>query len=225
MFFSRILVAGGPRPGPEFWKSAGSLYDMHKAVWGLFADRPDRKRDFLYRMDQVTGRPVVYMVSERAPADPSGLFMLETKPYEPVVRTGQRFSFMLRANPVVMKKDDQGRHHRHDVVMDTRKKVAAGPDGQAACTADLVTSAGMSWLVSRGGTHGFVPVNGRTVVEGYQQHRFRGRKGPGDTRFSTLDFSGVLTVSDPDLFREALYKGVGPAKGFGCGLMIVRPHG
>ena len=38
----------------------------------------------------------------------------------------------------------------------------------------------------------------------------------------TLDFGGILTVVDPERFIEALYQGVGSAKAFGCGLMLVR---
>jgi len=39
---------------------------------------------------------------------------------------------------------------------------------------------------------------------------------------STVDFQGILTVTDPELFRKALYEGLGKSKAFGCGLMLVR---
>ena len=39
---------------------------------------------------------------------------------------------------------------------------------------------------------------------------------------STLDFSGLLTVTAPEKFLSALYGGIGPAKGFGCGLLLVK---
>ncbi|MCI0421919.1 MAG: type I-E CRISPR-associated protein Cas6/Cse3/CasE [Acidobacteria bacterium] len=39
---------------------------------------------------------------------------------------------------------------------------------------------------------------------------------------STLDFEGVLLVTEPDRFLRALLSGIGPAKAFGCGLMLVR---
>ncbi|MEW8228495.1 MAG: type I-E CRISPR-associated protein Cas6/Cse3/CasE [Candidatus Thiodiazotropha endolucinida] len=40
--------------------------------------------------------------------------------------------------------------------------------------------------------------------------------------FSTLDLSGEVLVSDADLFTNMLMEGIGPAKAFGCGLMMVR---
>jgi CRISPR system Cascade subunit CasE len=41
-------------------------------------------------------------------------------------------------------------------------------------------------------------------------------------RFSTVDFSGELLVTNPPLFNLALYNGLGHAKAFGCGLLLVR---
>ncbi|MEA2080768.1 MAG: type I-E CRISPR-associated protein Cas6/Cse3/CasE [Pseudomonadota bacterium] len=47
--------------------------------------------------------------------------------------------------------------------------------------------------------------------------------GGKEINFSTLDYSGLLTVTDPELFKAALFQGIGPAKAFGCGLLLVRP--
>ncbi|MBE0437199.1 MAG: type I-E CRISPR-associated protein Cas6/Cse3/CasE, partial [Methylomicrobium sp.] len=62
----------------------------------------------------------------------------------------------------------------------------------------------------------------RIRVDGYRQHRFLKRKGNKQVSLSTLEFNGLLTVTDPNLFIKTLYTGIGPAKGFGCGLMLVR---
>ena len=40
--------------------------------------------------------------------------------------------------------------------------------------------------------------------------------------FNLLDFEGVLTVVEPGLFIDALNIGIGSAKAFGCGLMMVK---
>ena len=56
-------------------------------------------------------------------------------------------------------------------------------------------------------------------VEGYAQHRGKG----GELRISTVDFSGYLQVGDAEALRQALFAGVGHAKAFGCGLLLVRP--
>jgi len=48
------------------------------------------------------------------------------------------------------------------------------------------------------------------------------RRGGREIRFSTLDFTGLLTVTDPDVFLDKLEQGIGPAKAFGCGLMLLK---
>jgi CRISPR system Cascade subunit CasE len=57
-------------------------------------------------------------------------------------------------------------------------------------------------------------------AEGYQWHALP-RKGK-DAGFSSVDFEGEIEVMDAELFTKALFDGIGPAKGFGCGLMLVR---
>jgi CRISPR system Cascade subunit CasE len=41
-------------------------------------------------------------------------------------------------------------------------------------------------------------------------------------RYSTIDFQGVLNVTDSEKFQAVLFKGIGKAKAFGCGLMLVK---
>ena len=40
--------------------------------------------------------------------------------------------------------------------------------------------------------------------------------------FSTLEFEGLLTVSDPDAFLSGIARGFGATKAYGCGLMLIR---
>jgi CRISPR system Cascade subunit CasE len=57
-------------------------------------------------------------------------------------------------------------------------------------------------------------------VDGYRTWRQHfGSKG---IELATVDFEGTLEVADPARFLDALVRGVGPAKAFGCGLMLVR---
>ena len=41
--------------------------------------------------------------------------------------------------------------------------------------------------------------------------------------FSEIDYEGVLTVTDPEKLTAALFGGIGRARAYGCGLMLVRP--
>ncbi len=57
-------------------------------------------------------------------------------------------------------------------------------------------------------------------AEGYQWHALP-RKGK-NAGFSSVDFEGEIEVVDAKSFSKVLFNGVGPAKSFGCGLMVVR---
>ena len=83
---------------------------------------------------------------------------------------------------------------------------------------DLVHEEGSKWLAARSERLGFRAIEECLTVDAYTQHG--GKKGT--LKFSTVDFSGVLAVTDVDLFTRALFDGIGPAKAFGCGLLLVR---
>jgi len=40
-------------------------------------------------------------------------------------------------------------------------------------------------------------------------------------RVAVIDFEGFLTVTDPNLFVASLVCGIGRAKAYGCGLMLI----
>ena len=82
------------------------------------------------------------------------------------------------------------------------------------------------WLCDKGERLGFVVVRdarqGRLKfqAEGYQWHALP-KKGK-NAGFSSVDFEGEIEVVDAELFAKALFAGIGPAKGFGCGLLLIR---
>ncbi|MFZ2529772.1 MAG: type I-E CRISPR-associated protein Cas6/Cse3/CasE [Rhodococcus sp. (in: high G+C Gram-positive bacteria)] len=40
---------------------------------------------------------------------------------------------------------------------------------------------------------------------------------------TTVTYTGTATVTDPDAHHSALRRGIGPAKSYGCGLLLTRP--
>ncbi len=188
----------------------------HRLVWALFADGPDRQRDFLWR-EEKPGRFMA--LSARAPTPMPDLFDVDATPFEPALAVGDRLRFSLRANAVVARSEASGRRgKRHDVVMDA---LHALPEGQrAGARLETVASAGCAWLHRQGAAHGFAPDNG-TAVDGYETVRIP-RDGTRPARFGQLDFTGLLTVTDPAAFLSALAAGFGRARAFGCGLMLIR---
>jgi CRISPR system Cascade subunit CasE len=203
--------------------AAARVAASHHLVWSLFADGPDRSRDFLWREE----KPGQFLtLSTRPPADPHGLFCLDDpKPFEPNLAPGDRLGFSLRANPVVSRAAAPGqRGKRHDVVMDALRNVPHGERAEARPA--IIIAAGSAWLARQGEAHGFKPDTALNV-DGYETVRLardrseRSERLPS-IRFGMLDISGVLTVGHPDRFLAALAAGFGRSRAFGCGLMLIR---
>lgn len=60
------------------------------------------------------------------------------------------------------------------------------------------------------------------LADGYRRHQSYKRSQKNPIRYSTLDLQGTLTVTNSEKLRAALLRGIGAAKAFGCGLLLVR---
>jgi len=222
VFLSRVRLRSGAASDPAFWRTFGSTYAAHQALWRLFSDGAERRRHFLYRVDRKPEGYVFYTLASRPPVDHGGMWAIESKAFEPDLRDGDRLRFSLRANPVVARKErGEKRGKRHDVVMDAKLGLgwkSLSRDARPPLQ-DLVRQAGGDWLEQRAPRHGFAIDRERLLVDGYEVHRLREKRG--DATISTLDYQGVLTVVNADQFVASVAAGIGPAKGFGCGLMLI----
>ena len=191
----------------------------HALVWSLFADGADRARDFLYRDAE---RQTFYLLSARPPQDHHSLFDLDIQDYTPRLEAGDHLSFVLRANPVV-RRSVEGRKNapKDDVVMHALRQ--AGEEAERGpLRRTLVRQEGVRWLARVAESRGFTAEEETLAVDGYRQHRLPRPGQAAPVRFSTLDFEGRLTVTEPETFLSSLAKGLGAARAFGCGLMLLR---
>lgn len=214
MYFSRI-TPDMEKSSPERLARVGmDDYRIHQELWRLFEADENAQRDFLYRRQGPS--PVFLVLSKRKPVN-KGIWTIETKPFHPIIGNGDRFSFDLRANPVRKARNAIGKQERHDVVMDLKHhyKTLGKPLPPQAV---LEQEAGADWLLARAEKLGFRVHPEALWAEGYRQHRYFKKK----ICFSTLDFKGVLEVTDEERFRQALQEGIGSSKAFGCGLLLLR---
>ena len=153
---ARLLVPEGAGP---------RVAATHRLVWALFADTPDRQRDFLWREEA----PGQFMILSARPPAALDLFEVDSKPFAPCLAAGDRLGFALRANAVIARAEAPGRRgKRHDVVMDALRHV---PEGQrAAARLGVVVDTGRGWLARQGAVHGFTPGDG-VGVDGYEQSK------------------------------------------------------
>ena len=222
-----------PTPGQErdaAHEWTRGAYLEHQWLWRFLPAPQGTPRTFLFRRRDVDGLPRFYLLSDREPVAPSPHWQVQSKPYAPMLTVGARLAFDLRANPVVTTRNAEGKAARHDVVMQEKTRLlkeqqrarwADWPAADRPPLPELVQRCCGHWLQARAERLGIQLNSDAISVEGYEQH---GGKS-GALRFSTVDFSGTLQVADPQALRLALLSGVGHAKAFGCGLLLVRPVG
>lgn len=234
MFFSRVRIAPG-HLGRYFQYNH---YQLHQLLWKLFKDKPEKQREFLFRQTiDEQGKSVFYLVSKQPPVSTDNALIVETKPYQFHMQAGELLSFSLRANPVAqikeVRSEEEQRQHaeqrktrglkekttkkrvHHDVVMHLKNSLAKD-EINGYSQAELEQIAGEKWLSQKAEKHGFKVLS--VVAQSYEQHHFKKRQ----IKLSTLDFDGVLQITDPDKFRQTLFNGLGRAKAFGCGLLMVK---
>lgn len=225
MFFSRITIDAKLVEPRELLRLAkGDVYCIHQMLWRLFPENPDADRDFLFRQEVQNGWPFFYVVSQRRPQTIKGMVHVESKTYQPKLDTGQRLAFSLRANPVITKKSGDGNKRvRHDVLMNAKHDLAASSSRVPELSpGELQHAVGTKWLKDRADSHGFSIEPDLVRVFGYQQHQIKIGKQKNKIKFSVLDYTGILKITDSALFFQTLINGIGRAKAFGCGLMLVK---
>lgn len=220
MYMSRLRLTG--RDAKRVL--AGGEYRHHQALWALFSDSPERRRDFIYR--RMEGEPglVFLAVSARPPSDPFGAWAVQTKEYAPALEPGDRLRFSLRANPVRTGRNANGKPARFDVVMDRKRALREkGVEPvEMPSQAQIAQKAGVDWMASRQEKIGLEIESNGLRADGYRILEMPRGQGKSKVRIATLDFEGVCRVIDPDRLQKALFEGIGPAKAFGCGLLLIK---
>ncbi|KPN62646.1 CRISPR system Cascade subunit CasE [Aliiroseovarius crassostreae] len=225
LYLSKLQIARDPQVA-----ALGALLDPneggakmdahHRLIWSAFAGDPDAKRDFLWRADG-NGR---FLVLSHRPPQPTPFFdPPQTKEFAPDLRAGDRLGFVLRVNATRTEKTGErtasGKERkRHiDLVMDALPP--KGPD-RADRRMEIAGQVARTWLDGQGSRRGFAP--DQLTVEDYAVQRFAKGRGQRPVTFGVLDLSGQLRVTDPAAFLTTLSQGLGRAKAFGCGLMLIR---
>jgi CRISPR system Cascade subunit CasE len=226
MYFSVITPRSDQAHAAAHELVRGGAYGEHQWLWHFFPAAQGSPREFLFRRADRGSLPRFYVLSKRSPEGGGSAWNIQSREYAPHLEVGDRLLFELRANPVVTISAN-GKSKRHDIVMQEKKRLLQargltrwddwrGDDKPGMYEIAYETCA--KWLGDRGSRLGFELDQNSLSVEAYQQHR--GKKDM--LRFSTVDLSGELTVLEPEIFANALYDGIGHAKAFGCGLLLVR---
>jgi len=183
---------------------------LHGAIERCFEG--ERKRR-LWRIDNLLSAVYLLLLSEDKPdfqnlweqfgdKDKHGVW--ETKSYESFlekIAAGQQRRFRLSANPVRSVK----------TIEEKRGKIYA----------HMTPKYQKEWLADRAGKHGFMIEDDYFEVVRSEWVNFVKINTTKKVSILTVDFEGVLQITDADLFRKTLVDGVGRAKAYGCGLLTV----
>lgn len=196
MFLSKVWIEG-------YW--AKDAYQLHRALWQLFPNRPEDQRDFLFRVeDRQPGRGAsVLMQSIQAPAGAAVAQVIATKIYQPTLAVGDRLRFKLTANPIKTIKDE-------------RQRVNAKGEIKRCRVPLIAEDAQLHWLVRK--LAGAAELETAMVIPDpavyFQKSAISGKIQP-------VTFEGLIRVKHSAELSQLLSHGIGPGKAMGCGLLSV----
>ncbi len=218
MFMTRaVLSRPGDRPGGFDRRSnrrSATLEWHHRMIWSLFHVDGAGRRDFLWRE---VSRNRFLILSARPPRH-SRDFLLEARPYSLALQRGDRIDFRLRVNATCTSPEGRG---RTDIV---RREMLRFPTSGHVHDQRLAAArvAAPDWMVSQGVRSGFAVGEPAQDIMVKQYHVMRAlRKSGQPAVFGVLDLEGTLQVTDPVQLCGAVAAGLGRARAFGCGLMLL----
>lgn len=179
------------------------------------SSRPGERTRILWRLDSLNSQLYLLLLSE----NPLSTELIEKefgypdekaqeKSYDRFlenIKKGSKWNFRLTANPVFAQKSEK-----------------QGERGKVIPYASVLKRT--EWLEKKALSNGFSinPEEVRIVHSDWIRFRKEGTSSPVTIKSAT--YEGVLTVTDPDLFRKALVDGIGRGKAYGLGLLTVVPY-
>ena len=215
MFLSRLTL--NPR-NRQVRSELARPYEMHITLLKAFpqegVNHPRSSNDalgVLFRVDQhpQTNLLTVIVQSQVEPkwfalaeqhdgrGEPYLLGQAETKSIELAFTSGQQLLFRLRANPT--------------------KRLSAGKGSQGKRVGLYDVAEQEAWLNRKATQHGFV------IASALPSQQQRSDDSARQLKFLSVQFDGILQVTDPAAFLTAIQAGIGSGKAFGFGLLSVAP--
>ncbi len=216
MYLSKIVLS---------WPACRNPYQWHRTIWQLFPNHQEAERSFLFScIDHRPGKNISALLfsiekPERIQSkevtlseEPKSLAGLSFKP-------GQMLGFRLTANPTKVITEQTDEIHM--------SPTGAGMNQRKIRVPLIKREQQEDWLKRK--------LDGLAVVENVMPQNepplYFNRKNRGG-KIVPVTFEGILRVVNPEKFKEQIYEkynekgeyiaGIGPAKAFGCGLMMVK---
>lgn len=183
-------------------------YDWHQKIWLAFGGQDRQKRDFLIRVDRKDACFRVLILSRSIPQKPKWCptDCFGTKPIPDSFFHHPRYRFSLLANPTRKvrsnKAGERTKNGRRQAI--TKRE-------------DLI-----AWL-ERKAKHGGFMVNTDSIRTISRGREFFHKNAHSHGAHTAVEFQGELNVTDVEHFRATVADGIGSAKAFGFGLLVLAP--
>lgn len=187
-----------------------------KKVWALFSKKgsPKKERDFIF----TEHKGVIFVLSKKKPIATSS-FDVISKPFNPKkallnkFKKGQKLFFDLRAD---FEKRSKSKKNRKSIAFSYAKKIKK--EGSSAKKDQINLGASREWFEQHSKEYGFIVRDYQIIGDDF--YDFKSTEGRRVT-FNSLDFHGVLEITDPVLFLKTYSEGIGKSRCYGCGMFLV----
>ncbi len=203
-------------------------YAWHQKLWDCFPNRPDEKRNFMTRVDPLEGVFRLWVLSRHQPTRPAWCpaDVFDLNKIAPTFLSHRYYVFDLKANPTkaqvlhdangqpqLQANGKRKRGKRVPLVDPDELRTWLGRKGEVRCR-DTQTGADIPG--------GFQIISDRPLeISPMVESHFR--KKDQSAYHGGVRFRGTLEVTDRDYFIKSYQEGIGSAKGFGFGLLLLAP--
>jgi CRISPR system Cascade subunit CasE len=203
-------------------------YAWHQKLWNCFPNRPDEKRGFMTRIDPLEGAFRLWVLSQHQPVCPAWCpaDCFDVNKIASSFLSHPYYVFDLKANPTkaLIQRDANG-----------KPQLQANGKRKRGKRVPLVDPDELrAWLERKGEVRcrdaqtgvdipgGFRLVSDRPLeISPMVESHFR--KKDQSAYHGGVRFRGTLEVTDRDYFIKSYQEGIGSAKGFGFGLLLLAP--
>lgn len=191
------------------------LYEWHQEAWKLFPGRPRDKRDFLTRLDADEREFRFTVLSVIKPQKPNWCAQewWQEKEMPQSFFEQKRYLFKVMANPTrtLSRRDPVGNEKKH-----------------GSHYAIIKTDELKEWITRRGEQGGFAIYNEpRFEISPPVFHRLYKEDKKLQKEYEGgivgVEFKGALEVTNTENFLKTVREGVGRARGFGFGMLVLKP--
>lgn len=171
-------------------------YAWHQILWKSFSGYENKKRPFLFRIDDMRSSFRVFILSTTLP-EIQGWGAWQSKTIPSSFLQYSAYAFQLKANPTMRRSRD-------------RRRLGIYGEQQLR-----------EWFIRKAEQSGFSVADdslhiGAPMDESFVRQHRRGKH-------ISVEFRGAITVVSPSVFKYAFENGIGSGKSFGFGMLMLQP--